>query len=159
MTELEKKIWDITLPICEKHEVELVEVNFKKVHGEFILEVLIDKEEGITLDDATNVNQDLSDLLDEVDPIDTSYCLEVSSVGAERELKNDVDLSKSIGKYVNVKTYEKIQIDKYLVKEFEGDLVSFNENEYVIETMVKTRKIQVNVERKLVAKIRLAIKF
>lgn len=159
MTELEKRIWDMTLPICEKYHVELVEVNFKKVHNEFILEVLIDSEEGITLDDATNVNQDLSDLLDIEDPIDTSYCLEVSSVGAERELKNDNDLNKSIGKYVNIKTYEKIQIDKYLVKEFEGDLISFTNDEYVIETMVKTRKITVNVQRKLVAKIRLAIKF
>ena len=52
-----------------------------------------------------------------------------------------------------------IQIDKYLVKEFEGDLVSFNEEEYVIETMIKTRKVTVNVKRQLVAKIRLAIKF
>ena len=159
MTELEKKIWDMTLPICEKNNVDLVEVNFKKVHNEFILEVLIDSEEGITLDDATNVNQELSDLLDVVDPIDTSYCLEVSSVGAERELKNDQHLSKAIGKYVNVKTYEKIQIDKYLVKEFEGDLISFNDEEYVIETMIKTRKVTVNVKRQLVAKIRLAIKF
>jgi ribosome maturation factor RimP len=73
--------------------------------------------------------------------------------------KNDEHLSKAIGKYVNVKTYEKIQIDKYLVKEFEGDLISFNDEEYVIETMIKTRKVTVNVKRQLVAKIRLAIKF
>ena len=159
MTELEKKIWDMALPICEKFNVLLAEVNFKKVHNEYILEVLIDSDEGITLDDATNVNQTLSDLLDEVDPIDVSYCLEVSSLGAERELKNDNHLTKALGKYVNVKTYEKTQIDKYLVKEFEGDLVSFNEEEIVVETMLKTRKITINVKRQLVAKIRLAIKF
>ena len=115
MTLLEQKIWDLALPICEKHNVELVEVNFKKQRGENILEVIIDSEEGITMDDAVNVNQDLSDLLDIEDPIETSYCLEVSSPGCERELKNDNDLRKSIGKYINVKTYAKILIDKYEV--------------------------------------------
>lgn len=159
MTALEQKIWDLALPICEKNNVELVEVNFKKERNEYILEVLIDKEEGITMDDAVIVNQELSDLLDIVDPIDTSYCLEVSSVGCERELKNDIDLQKAIGKYVNVKTYAKILIDKYEVKEFEGDLISFDENNLVIDVVVKTKKKQVTIERKQVAKIRLAIKF
>ena len=159
MTALEQKIWDLALPICEKNNVELVEVNFKKERNEYILEVLIDKEEGITMDDAVIVNQELSDLLDIVDPIDTSYCLEVSSVGCERELKNDIDLQKSIGKYVNVKTYAKILIDKYEVKEFEGNLISFDENNLVIDVVVKTKKKQVTIERKQVAKIRLAIKF
>ena len=149
----------IAEPLAEELGYVLWDVEYVKVGADMYLRITIDSEEGITLDDATNVNQELSDLLDVVDPIDTSYCLEVSSVGAERELKNDTHLAKAVGKYVNVKTYEKIQIDKYLVKEFEGDLVSFNEEEYVIETMVKTRKITVNVKRQLVAKIRLAIKF
>lgn len=159
MTLLEQKIWDLALPICEKHNVELVEVNFKKQRGENILEVIIDSEEGITMDDAVNVNQDLSDLLDIEDPIETSYCLEVSSPGCERELKNDNDLAKSIGKYINVKTYAKILIDKYEVKEFEGDLISFDENTLTVDVVVKTKKKQVTIERTKIAKVRLAVKF
>lgn len=159
MTLLEQKIWDLALPICTKHNVELVEVNFKKQRGENILEVIIDSAEGITMDDAVNVNQDLSDLLDIEDPIDTSYCLEVSSPGCERELKNDNDLSKSIGKYINVKTYAKILIDKYEVKEFEGDLLSFDENTLTVDVVVKTKKKQITIERTKVAKVRLAVKF
>ena len=159
MTLLEQKIWDLALPICEKHKVELVEVNFKKQRGENILEVIIDSEEGITMDDAVNVNQDLSDLLDIEDPIETSYCLEVSSPGCERELKNDNDLSKSIGKYINVKTYAKILIDKYEVKEFEGDLLSFDENTLTVDVIVKTKKKQITIERTKIAKVRLAVKF
>ena len=159
MTLLEQKIWDLALPICEKHNVELVEVNFKKQRGENILEVIIDSEEGITMDDAVNVNQDLSDLLDIEDPIETSYCLEVSSPGCERELKNDNDLRKSIGKYINVKTYAKILIDKYEVKEFEGDLISFDENTLTVDVVVKTKKKQITIERTKIAKVRLAVKF
>ena len=45
------------------------------------------------------------------------------------------------------------------VKEFEGDLISFDENNLVIDVVVKTKKKQVTIERKQVAKIRLAIKF
>lgn len=159
MTLLEQKIWDLALPICEKHNVELVEVNFKKQRGENILEVIIDSEDGITMDDAVNVNQDLSDLLDIEDPIETSYCLEVSSPGCERELKNDNDLRKSIGKYINVKTYAKILIDKYEVKEFEGDLISFDENTLTVDVVVKTKKKQITIERTKIAKVRLAVKF
>lgn len=159
MTLLEQKIWDLALPICEKHKVELVEVNFKKQRGENILEVIIDSVEGITMDDAVNVNQDLSDLLDIEDPIETSYCLEVSSPGCERELKNDIDLEKSIGKYINVKTYSKILIDKYEVKEFEGDLIAFDENTLTVDVVVKTKKKQITIERTKIAKVRLAVKF
>ncbi|MBR2891107.1 MAG: ribosome maturation factor RimP [Bacilli bacterium] len=159
MTTLEQKIWDLALPICEKNNVELVEVNFKKQRGENILEIIIDNESGITMDDAVNVNQELSDLLDVVDPIDTSYCLEVSSPGCERELKNENDLKKSIGKYINVKTYAKILIDKYEVKEFEGDLLDFDENTLTVDVVVKTKKKQIIIERNKIAKVRLAVKF
>lgn len=159
MTTLEQKIWDLALPICEKNNVELVEVNFKKQRGENILEIIIDNELGITMDDAVNVNQELSDLLDVVDPIDTSYCLEVSSPGCERELKNENDLKKSIGKYINVKTYAKILIDKYEVKEFEGDLLDFDENTLTVDVVVKTKKKQIIIERNKIAKVRLAVKF
>lgn len=160
MTDLEQKIFDLALPICEKNNVELVEVNFKKdkING-FVLEVIIDKEEGITLDDATIVNQEISDMLDVYDPIDTSYCLEVSSPGAERELKKEKDLLNSVGKYVNVKTYEKIEIDKNQIKEVEGTLLSVSEDNLVLEVIIKTRKVEVSIERKLIAKVRLAIKF
>ena len=160
MTELEQKIYDLALPICQKHQVELVEVNFvkDKING-YILEVIIDKEEGITLDDATIVNQELSDLLDVHDPIDTSYCLEVSSPGAERELKKESDLLNSIGKYIHVKTYEKIQVDKSQVKDVEGTLLNVTDEQLVLEVIVKTRKVEVSIDRKLIAKVRLAIKF
>ena len=159
MTTLEQKIWDLALPICEKNNVELVEVNYKKERGEYILEIIIDSDEGITMDDAVAVNQQLSDLLDVEDPIDTSYCLEVSSPGCERELKNDKDLTKAIGKYINVKTYAKILIDKYEVKEVEGDLIFFNEESLELDVVVKTKKKRIIIERKKIAKVRLAIKF
>lgn len=159
MTALEQKIWDLALPICEKNNVELVEVNFKKERGEHILEIIIDSLEGITMDDAVAVNQELSDLLDIEDPIETSYCLEVSSPGCERELKNDKDLSRSIGKYINVKTYAKILVDKYEVKEVEGDLISFNDDILELDVVVKTKKKRITIERKKIAKVRLAIKF
>ena len=144
MTELEQKIYDLALPICQKHQVELVEVNFvkDKING-YILEVIIDKEEGITLDDATIVNQELSDLLP----------------GAERELKKESDLLNSIGKYIHVKTYEKIQVDKSQVKDVEGTLLNVTDEQLVLEVIVKTRKVEVSIDRKLIAKVRLAIKF
>ena len=159
MTELEKMIFDVTNPICEKWQVELLEVNFKKQKTGDILEIIIDKTDGVSIDDCTNVNQELSDWLDQTDPIPGFYTLEVSSAGCEREIKNDKDLEKAIGKYVHLKLYEKINIDKYQVKELEGDLVSYTDKELTIDVMVKTKKMNIIIERGKIAKIRHAIKF
>ena len=64
----------------------------------------------------------------DLNPIDKEYYLEVSSVGLERELKNIDEIKSSIGKYINVKTYEKIMVGKTGVKEFEGHLLSVEDN-------------------------------
>lgn len=159
MTPLEQSIWDITMPICEKFEVELLEVNFKKQKTGDILEIIIDKAEGVSIDDCTNVNQELSEKLDVLDPIPGFYTLEVSSAGCEREIKTDKDFEKAIGKYVNVKTYEKMQIDKYQVKEVEGDLVEVTPTNICINVYVKTKQTKIIIERGKIAKIRHAIKF
>ena len=97
-------------------------------------------------------------VLDEIDPIETEYYLEVSSVGLEKELKTTEDLEGAIGKFVNVKTYEKIEIHKSMYKEFEGDIVSVDDETVEIKVHIKQFRYPVKVARKLIAKIRLAIK-
>ena len=159
MNNLEQLIFNMTKPICDRHGLELVEVNFYKRYTDYILEVLIDKEEGVSTDDTTIVSEELNVLLDEADPIDKAYILEVSSLGCERELKSDEDVQKAIGKYVHIKTYEKIQIDNDLVKEIEGTLEAIDNDTYIISTKNKTRNIKLSINKKIIALIRLAIKF
>lgn len=157
MSNLEQLIWDQTLPICEKYGLRLYEVNFKKQKSGDVLEVIIDKKEGVSIDDCTAVSQDLNQLLDELDPIPSSYTLEVSSAGCERDIRNEAELQEALNEYIHIKTYEKIA--SLNAKEVEGDLIEVKDNTIVLKVMVKTRTMLVEIEKEKIAKMRYAIKF
>lgn len=159
MNDLEKKIFDLTKPICDEANIELVEVNFKKEFGEYILEILIDKDDYVSTDDTTLVSDKLNVILDELDPIDVAYTLEVSSIGLERPLKNDEQIAKSVGKYIHVDLRNNILVGKTNVLDLEGTLLSFDNNELTVEILVKTRKVKVLINKENIKFIRLAVKF
>lgn len=161
MNNFEKSLFDKTVNKVLETGYTLVSVEDTKEFGIRIIRFTIEnlnKEEPISCDDTTLVSEALSDLLDEIDPIETEYYLEVSSVGLEKELKTTEDLESAIGKFVNVKTYEKIEIHKSMYKEFEGDIVSVDDETVEIKVHIKQFRYPVKVARKLIAKIRLAIK-
>ena len=135
-------------PILAEHNFELYEVEFVQEAKSWYLRVYIDKEGGITLEDCALVS-------DHPDPIPQAYFLEVSSPGAERPLKKEVDYQRALDQYVNVSLYQ--QIDGHKV--FEGYLRQLSPDELTIEYMDKTRQKQVVIPRDKVAKARLAIKF
>ena len=111
----EAKTEELLVPIVERYQVEVYDVEYVKEAGEWYLRVYIDKPDGVNINDCENVSRALSDVLDEEDYIEEAYILEVSSPGLGRQLKKDKHLEKSIGKDVVVKTYK--AIDK--CKEFE----------------------------------------
>lgn len=94
-----------------------------------VLRIFIDKEGGVDLDSCEIASNIVSDWLDEVDPIEESYFLEVSSPGAEREIKNDEQLETFIGKKILIKCYKKINNEK----EFIGYLKSFDGEKLTLE--------------------------
>lgn len=159
MNELEKKIYELTEPICAELNLELVEVNFKKEFGELILEVLIDKDTYVSTDDTTAVSEKLGLILDELDLIKDSYTLEVSSVGLEKELKNESEILKSIGKYIHVDLKEPLVIGKKQFTSFDGTLLNLKDEELSVEVMDKTRKVELRFKVQQIKYIRLAVKF
>ncbi|KGA98214.1 ribosome maturation protein RimP [Alkalihalobacillus alcalophilus ATCC 27647 = CGMCC 1.3604] len=145
---------ELVSPILEDLNLELVEVEFKKEGPNWFLRVFIDSETGVDLEDCSAVSEKLSEVLDEKDPIEQAYFLEVSSPGAERPLKTKQDLEKAIGKYIHVSTYEMLDGQKV----FEGDLLSFDGGTLLLEMKIKTRKKEIEIPYEKVAKVRLAIK-
>ena len=93
-----------------------------------VFRIFIDKEGGVDLDSCEIASNIVSDWLDEVDPIEESYFLEVSSPGAEREIKNDEQLETFIGKRILIKCYKKINNEK----EFIGKLKSFDKEKVTL---------------------------
>ncbi len=139
-----------------KAPFELVDVEYEKMGSDFILSILVDKPEGITVEDTAELTDIISPLLDTIkpDPFPDQYMLEVSSPGLERPLKTKEALENAVGSYINVSLYK--AIDK--VKIFEGELISFDGENLVIDFMDKTRHKQVEIPYEIVSKARMAVK-
>ena len=83
----------------------LWDVEYVKEAGEWYLRFYIDKDGGVSINDCEAVSRPLSDALDEADPIEGSYTLEVSSAGADRALKKPEHFAQFQGAEVEVKLY------------------------------------------------------
>lgn len=66
-------------PVIAEQGCTLWDVEYVKEAGTWYLRVLIDKEGGVDILDCEAISRKLSDLLDEADPIEGSYTLEVGS--------------------------------------------------------------------------------
>ena len=116
-------------PLAVEDGLELVDVTFTKEGGRFMLRIFIDKPEGVTVDDCEHVSKRLSVLLDEHDPIEQSYYLEVSSPGLDRPLKRERDFERFQGRKVTIHTFAPITNRK----RFTGILGGIKENQVQID--------------------------
>ncbi|MBQ7326562.1 MAG: ribosome maturation factor RimP [Clostridia bacterium] len=90
ITGLGYDIWDIT---------------YSKVGADYHLEITIDSPEGINIEDCEKVHRAIDPILDECDPIEGFYYLDVSSPGVERELRTEEHIRRSVGERVRAKLF------------------------------------------------------
>ena len=144
---MEKLKKDIT-KIVEDLGFELYDLIYEKREEEGqVLSVEIDHEKGINIDDCVNVSEAVSSYLDQEDPIDIPYSLEVISAGAERLLRNDQEIKRALGKTVFVQTVEQT---------YEGILTNTTNESITIKE--KNRKTHTILKAEI-SLIRLAISF
>jgi ribosome maturation factor RimP len=122
MASAAERVYSLIKETVENLGVSLWDVRFLKEGASWYLRVFIDKENGITIDDCTDVSHAIDPVIDEADPIDKSYYLEVCSCGIERELSRPEHFEKMLGQKVKLKLY-KAQDG---VKEFIGNLIGFD---------------------------------
>ena len=115
-------------PVISELDYDLWDVEYVKEGADYYLRITIDREEGITIDDCETVHRAIDPILDEADPIEDSYHLEVSSPGIERELKYDWHFEEFIGEKIEVKLYAPLNGVKSLC----GILVSKSESAVTI---------------------------
>ena len=150
--DFEQRTEELLIPILEKYEFELVDVEYVKEAGTWYLRAYIDKPGGIAINDCEVVSRELSDLLDQKDFIDDSYILEVSSPGLVRPLKKERDFARSIGAEVEIRTYRMVEGRK----EFTGVLEEYDSESVTVSYEDGTKQ---NFDRKEIALIRLAFDF
>ena len=138
--------------ILNENELKLFEYNLVKEDGNLILRVIVDKPDGgVDINLLGQINEYLSTELDKYDSDMDEYFLEVSSLGAERELKTKEDIIKSSGKYIHVE----LKQNKVF---YEGYMTEANEEEITVRVNFKGRFKNIKIKYEEIKFIRLAVK-
>ena len=136
MSKVETKVEELIEPIVKSLGYKLYDVIYEKEAKDYYLRILIDSENGISLEDCEKVNNAITDILDEKDYIKDQYFLEVSSPGIERVLRKDWQIQENIGKEVEVKLFKPFNGQKIIT----GLLKDFNEETIYIDDEELPRK-------------------
>lgn len=151
MKKVTEIVRELAEPVVAENGCTLWDVEYVREAGQWYLRVLIDKEGGVDILDCEAISRRVSDLLDETDPIESSYIFEVGSAGAERALKRPGDFAQFMGAAVTLKTY-KARDGR---KEFAGTLAGYDDG--AVELAVGNQTLR--FEKDEVALVRLRAEF
>lgn len=154
MNTLEGKVCELLSKKLTNLGYELVNVRYQKESGENYLKIIVDKDEDISLDDIVKLSDLISPLLDASDIINDKYILDISSLGAEKEIK-PAKLDKYVNKYLDIHLSHPYKGLNNII----GTLLKVDSNNVVMLVQEKARKKEIVLERKYIDKVHLAIKF
>ena len=149
MSKVTETVWGLARPVAEAQGVEIWDVEYVKEAGQWFLRVYLDKDGGIGINDCEAFSRALDPVLDEADPIPGSYVFEVSSAGAERELKRPSDFEKFISSKVEVKLYKAVDGRKT----YTGSLTAYADG----DVSISVGGTELTFEKALVASVHLSI--
>ena len=117
-------------PIISELGYDIWDVTYQKVGADYHLEVTIDSPNGINIEDCEKVHRAIDPILDECDPIEGFYYLDVSSPGIERELRTEAHIQSQIGVKAEAKLYAAKDGRRSIIgiiKSLEGDILTITE--------------------------------
>ncbi|MBR3134316.1 MAG: ribosome maturation factor RimP [Clostridia bacterium] len=151
MTSTESKVEKIVKPVIEKLGYVLYDVIYEKEGKDNYLRIFIDKDGIISINDCENVNNAITDILDENDIIKNSYMLEVSSPGIEKRLRSDEHLEQNIDKKIEIHTFKNDESTNSKI--ILGFLKGFD-NDYVKIDVTENDKLRtISINKKNISKI------
>ena len=126
-------VWNLAEPIAESLGYLIWDVEYRREGSEWVLHITLDSPNGITLDDCERFQHAIDAPLDEADPIESSYSVEVSSPGIERVLKYPWHFERFLGSQIHVRCYAPVP-EAGGVKQFRAVLKSYDpgENRFVL---------------------------
>ena len=145
-------VTELAEPIAKELGYILWDVEFVREGSRRILRITIDSEEGITVDDCEKMHRAMDPVLDEADPIEEAYYLEVSSPGIERDLRTDEHIFYCVGADVEVRLYAPRDGSKV----FCGELLPLHEKGNIV---ILCGENEIEFERSDVAKLRTVFNF
>ena len=118
----------IAEPIAQSLGLSIWDVRFLKEGATWYLRIFIDKPGGVSIDDCVDLTHAINGPLDEADPIEQAYCLEISSPGVERELTRDEHFAAYIGAPVKVRTIRPVDG----ARDFAGTLEDYADGQIIL---------------------------
>lgn len=150
--DLLEEIERLASPYLEACGLMLVDLTLKRRGKRSVLFFYVDRPGGAGIEECARFSRMMGDALDVADLIPEGYDLEVSSPGADRELRKDREIRWAIGKPVRCWTRAPIEG----ATEFHGRLLDASDSWLAVEE-VSGRSVK--LPRELVAKVRLAFEF
>ena len=99
----EARIADVIRPVIAAAGMDLESVRVTAAGRRRLLRVVVDSDQGVSLDDAATISRELSAALDAVAVMgDFPYTLEVSSPGVDRPLTDQRHWRRAVGRLVQV---------------------------------------------------------
>ena len=147
---------ELLKPFLDREGYELYHTEFVKEGSDWFLRVYIDRPEEagseawIGTEDCEKVSRFLSEALDEADPVEQNYYLEVSSPGMDRPLIRPDHYRRALGKQVDVRLYR----GKDGKKEISGVLNDFD-GERIVLTDEEDKRWELELTE--IARARLAV--
>ena len=130
-----ERVQELAERVAIDHGLELVHAEVAGPENKPIVRVFIDKPNGVTHDDCSEVSLHLGTILDVEDFIHASYTLEVSSPGLERGLYKRADYERFTGSDAKLKTRQPIDGQR----NFRGRLLGVEENDVIFEDRTNGR--------------------
>lgn len=143
MAKIADVVYNLIEPTVQSLGITLWDVRFVKEGASYYLRVYIDKDGGVGIDDCADVSHAIDPIIDEADPIDKQYYLEVCSPGIERELTRDWHFKAADGENVCIKLFSAISGKK----EFVGKLTFFED-----KLLLLTEEGEISLDRSKISK-------
>lgn len=133
---IHQAIAELIEPVVQEENIELVDVEYKKVGNVWTLRVYLDKDHGVTVGDCQRMSRQIEDLIEVHEVIANPYALEVSSPGLDRPLKKERDFIRNKGKRIQVKTFSPVNSKKKrtgTVQDFKNGTLFLEDDDGILE--------------------------
>jgi ribosome maturation factor RimP len=138
MAKLPEELHQALVALVAAEGLELLAVEFGGTVKKPILRLVIDRSEGVSLDDCELISQQASVLLDLHDPFPGPYTLEVSSPGMERKFYRQEDYLRFQGEPVRVRmapTWQGAKVIEGTLEGFEAGVVRVRDPQDVVHLL------------------------
>ncbi len=140
-TSIAERVEALVTPHITEMGYRVWDVEYVKEGAEWYLRITLDSDKGIDIDDCEKVSRAINPIIDEADPIEDFYYLEVSSPGLERVLRKEEHFAASIGSEIEIRLFAP---DENKKKSYTGKLAAFEDDTVTIDIGGETQRIPMN---------------